>query len=621
MAPAIAAINDQNTTTPIKHVIVIIGENHTFDNVFATYQPKAGQSVSNLLSKGIVNADGTPGPNYKLAEQSRVINPPAYATNYDTRVPYVATNYPPIMTDGAPSVASDTNGPPFKSVSIAQAVETSLDQSDMKLLTTGATGLKGASIDTRIPNAATPLTGPYQITGPKQPYDSYQSSPVHRFYQMWQQTDCSTHHATAANPSGCLSDLFPWVEATIGAGSNGTQRPANFTNQTTGEGSTAMGFFNVNQGDVPYFKSLADQYSMSDNFHQSIMGGTGANHIGFGFGLALYYSDGQGHMATPPQNEIENPEPVAGTDNWYTQDGYSGGSYSMCADDSQPGVKAVTSYLASLPWHPNRNCQPNAYYLLNNYNPGYLGDGTVNTAPFTIPPSAQKSIGDELTAKQVSWVYFGAGWNAYVKDPSSPLYCTICNPFQYETSIMTNASMRTAHIQDAVNLDAEIKNSTLPAVSIVKPDGLTDGHPASSKLDLFEAFTKRIVNEVKANPTLWKETAIIITFDEGGGYYDSGYIQPVDFFGDGTRIPAIVVSPFSMGGRISHSYTDHVSILKFIEKNWKLGPVSTVSRDNLPDPVATTANPYVPTNGPAIGDMMDLFDFSSSQGQQGQQGT
>ena len=58
------------TTTPIKHVIVIIGENRTFDHVFATYQPVKGQTVKNLLSEGIVNADGTPGPNFSLASQS-----------------------------------------------------------------------------------------------------------------------------------------------------------------------------------------------------------------------------------------------------------------------------------------------------------------------------------------------------------------------------------------------------------------------------------------------------------------------------------------------------------------------------------------------------------------------
>ena len=64
-APAESGTNDGNTTTPIKHVIVIIGENRTFDHLFATYQPvNNGETVLNLLSEGVVNGDGTPGPNY-----------------------------------------------------------------------------------------------------------------------------------------------------------------------------------------------------------------------------------------------------------------------------------------------------------------------------------------------------------------------------------------------------------------------------------------------------------------------------------------------------------------------------------------------------------------------------
>ena len=187
-------------------------------------------------------------------------------------------------------------------------------------------------------------------------------------------------------------------------------------------------------------------------------------------------------------------------------------------------------------------------------------------------------------------------------------YCNICNPFQYDTSIMANAAVRTAHIQDTANLYSDIKNGTLPAVSIVKPSGLVDGHPASSKLDLFEGFVKKIVDEVKANPKLWKDTAIFITEDEGGGYYDSGYVQPLDFFGDGTRIPLIVVSPYTKAGHIAHEYADHVSILKFIEANWGL-PHHQPQPRQLPQPDCRGRNPYVPTNSPAIDDLMGLFSF------------
>ncbi|MEX3894181.1 MULTISPECIES: alkaline phosphatase family protein [Paraburkholderia] len=149
-----------------------------------------------------------------------------------------------------------------------------------------------------------------------------------------------------------------------------SHNPRRFNDQTTGEGSNALGFYNVNNGDMPYFTQLARQYSMSDNYHQPVMGGTGANSIMIGAADAYFYTDGNGHVATPPSDQIENPNPVSGTNNWYTQDGYSGGSYSDCSDPSQPGVGPIRRYLKSLSYRPKPNCAPKHYYLLNNYNPG-----------------------------------------------------------------------------------------------------------------------------------------------------------------------------------------------------------------------------------------------------------
>jgi phospholipase C len=612
-APAAAA-----TISPITHVIMIIGENRTFDHVFATYTPKHGETINNLLSEGIVTEEGAPGPNFARAAQSSASDTKTYQISPGGKAAYKTLPVP--LTDGAPSVASDTNPIPFATVAAVKTVEATIDdglpKDNFKLLTTGATGLPSDSADNRIAKVNKLPNGPFRLTaGKDMPYDAYTASPVHRFYQMWQQTDCAASHITAANPSGCLNDLFPWVEITVGAGTNGSPQAAGFNETTTGEGSSSMGFYSMAQGDVPYLKKLADDFTISDNFHQSIMGGTGANHIVIGTGLAMYYSDGQGHIATPPTEEIENPNPQAGTNNWWVQDGYSGGSYTNCSKMGQPGVKAVVNYLDSLPYTPGSKCELNAYYLLNNYNPGYFGDGTVNTTTFTIPPSSQPTIADRLNAKDVTWAYYGAGWNQYVKDPSSELgalYCNICNPFLYSTQIMTNAKQRTTHLKDVPDLETAIADGTLPAVSIVKPDSLLDGHPASSKLDLFEAFTKKIINEVKANDDLWQHTAILITWDEGGGYWDSGYIQPLDFFGDGTRIPAILVSPYSKGGHVSHTYADHVSFDKFVERNWKLSTITENSRDNLPNPVSTRANPYVPTNPPAIGDLFDMLDFAKN---------
>jgi phospholipase C len=602
------------TQTPIKHVIVIIGENRSFDHVYATYSPVSGDSVSNLLSKGIVNADGSKGPNYGLAAQYSAVERTQFSISPQGKQVY--TNIPPLLTDGAPTVASDTDPAPFQTLQVAELAEPNLPDNYFQYLLTGATGLPHDAFDSRLANNLHLGQGVYQLT-PSISYDDYASSPVHRFYQMWQQADCNVTYATASNPSGCLSDLFPWVETTIGAGSNGKPL-AGPTFFNTGEGSTAMAFYNVQQGDAPYMKQLADQYTLSDNFHQSVMGGTGANHIMFGFADAIWYSDGSGNPLTPPSNQIENPNPQSGTNNWYDQDGYSGGSYSACADTTQPGVPAVVNYLQSLPTPIDARCQSEHYYLLNNYNPGYNGDGTLASqySQFTIPPTSVPQIGDSLLAANISWKYYGEGWDLYVTDPTGSntydRYCNICNPFQYATSIMTNPALREAHINDVPNLYEDIQTNNLPAISIVKPSGFTDGHPASSKLDLFEGFTQKIVSMVQANQSLWADTAIFITFDEGGGYYDSGYIQPVDFFGDGTRIPLLVVSPFSMGGHINHSYSDHVSIIKFIERNWGLQPLTNRSRDNFPNPVTASNNPYIPLNSPALDDLFDAFNFSPS---------
>jgi phospholipase C len=684
------APGDNATETPIKHVIVIIGENRSFDHVFATYVPPAGQTVSNLLSKGIIaldtNKNAIQGPNYQLAQQLQaqdqgdafLLSPPAQ--------PF-ANNSMPSPLAGGPKTCGDFSQC-LPTVALAQQTETGLSASYYQYLTTGATGLTSATPDTRITgvmdSAGTTLPAqPFQLTNSSTfPYTSYSASPVHRFYQMWQQLNCSLSAGSPTNPSGCDGKLFAWVEVTVGAGANGVAQPSTFSTTwapsptvTTGEGSTALGFYNVQQGDVPYFTSLVQKYAMSDNFHQSVNGGTGANHIMFGHADAIWFSDGNGNAAVPPNgtevftacadaanpvacpnpdagfiNSIENPNPQPGTNNFYTQDGYGsggnggfpapyttspvygGGSYSNCSDPQQPGVKPILNLLQALQINPR--CEYGHYYLLNNYNPGWFGNGnnafidqTPSNTPFTIPPSSTRSIGDALNDKGISWKYYGDQWNNYINDPyqinygtSGPTadeYCNICNPFQYDTSIMSNPAQVAAHIQDSVNLYGgtgvvgDIANGTLPAVSVVKPSGYVDGHPSSSKLQLFEGFVQLIVDQVQSSPYA-KDTAIFITEDEGGGYYDSGYVQQLDFFGDGTRIPLIAVGPNLKPGYISHDYSDHVSIIKFIERNWGVPPITTRSRDNFPNPIASSQSAYVPTNSPAISDLMDLFQFANS---------
>jgi len=561
------------TTTPIKHVVIIIGENHSFDNVFATYQPPGHQHIRNLLSEGIVTKSGDPGPNFAAASQLTAKNTTKY-----TLTPVITGEY------------------------------TTLPQPNTTYVVQACDGQAENKPDTRFP--ATLPNGPFQITkyvpyfdshleyakyGQCELFGAYVGDPIHRFYQMWQQS--IAYH----------DRLATWVINTAGD-NNGAIPPAPIY-----QGGVQMGFYNMAEGDAPILRNLAQHYAISDNYHQAVQGGTGANHIALGTGFAASYQNSSGQAVPPPPGEIENPNPKPGTNNNYTQDGYgsstvanTGGSYSECADHSQPGVGPIFSYLSTLPYRIFNNCQPGRYYLLNNYNAGYNVNGTVNTAPYTVPPqiSDYVTIGNSLSAHGISWGYFGEGYN---NGNPTPDYCGICDPMQYSASIMTNPRLRSYTQHDSNQFIADATAGTLPAVSFLKP-GDDDSHPGYSTLAAFENFAARAIAAIQNNKKLWASTAIFIPWDESGGYYDSGYIQPVSFFGDGPRVPMIVVSPYARAGFVDHTYTDHVSLLKFIEANWGLPPLTSYSEDNLPN---ATPGVYVPLDRPAIGNLMTMFDFSS----------
>lgn len=556
----VVATPSSGTATPIKHVIVVIGENHSFDNVFGAYMPVNGQTINNLLSKGIVTTSGTPGINFTKAAQQQASDTTTYSIN-------------PTQT-GAFATLPQPN-------------------------TTYANYQPLNAPDARY--SATLPNGPYQLTNTQASYTGlHVGDPVHRFFQMWQQYD-----------QGKM-DLFTWVATMVGIG---PQNSPMVTPATTYQGGLSMGFYNMALGDAPKFRFMADHYAISDNYHQAIMGGTGANFISIGTaGDAAFYNDGNGNPTVPPANQIENPNPQAGTNDFFTQDGYAGGSYVNCSDTTQPGVTPIMTYLTTgLTYQPYNkgNCAASTYYLLNNYNPGYKPDGTATTlgsTSYAVPPQTVTMMADSLTAANISWKWYSGGWNNAV--PTSE-YCGICDPFVFSKSVMTTSQRN--NLQGITQLKQDIANNTLPAVAYVRPYESQAGHPADSSLSAYEDFVTNLITTVQSNPTLWASTAIIVTTDEGGGYYDSGYIQPIDFFGDGTRIPLIVVSPYAKAGYVDHTYMDHASISKFIEYNWSLKPLSARSRDNLPNPTVSATNAYVPTNSPALGDMTTLFDFTQTQ--------
>jgi phospholipase C len=543
------------------------------------------------LSEGIVNADGTPGPNFAKAHQFKIVSAPnggKFFSSADLAHKQLYTTLPPPDVNGV-------QNPP--AAGLLPAGDPGLPPQDEFLLGTGGTGLPfNEGPDTRITNVTNLPPGPVQLTGPSMPFDAYTGDTVHQYFQMVQQVDCAidAEHVSRDNPTGCLHDLQSAIDTTYATPLGATPHDAGQT----------MEFFNMQNGDAPLLKFLADNYTMSDNYHQPVLGGTGPDSQPLGFADQVFFSDGNGNPATPLAANIYNPDPVAGTLNLYTKRA----QWFNCNDQTQPGIAAITNYLNSLPYGVQTNCGPGEYWQAVNVNPAFTPKGLVQSG-LVVPQTLQPTIGDVLTARNIPWKYYGGAFDASgTGGPLDGTYCNICNPFEYEANY---PSMVPDHMRDVTDLFTDLVNGTLPAVSYVKPDGVMDGHPASSKWILFEDFAKNIIELAQSNPEQWAETAIFVTVDEGGGFYDSGFIQPVDFFGTGPRIPMIAVSPFSTGGHVSHIYNEHSSVVKFIERNWMLDTtLSFRSRDNLSNPIQDD-DEYVPRNMPAIGDLFDLFDFGS----------
>jgi phospholipase C len=294
--------------------------------------------VSNLLSSKIINADGSPGPKFDLAHQFKIISPPSTGSFFisgDLKDKVLYSFLPPPDVAGTPAVSalSFILSPPF-----FPPGDPGLPPQSQFLFGTGGTGLSFTlGPDTRITNVNTLPPGPFQLTGPTMPYDAFTGDTIHQFFQMYQQMDCAIdkEHVSRSNPTGCLHDLQSAITTTFATGPS----------QTPHDTGQTMAFFNVQQGDAPILKKLADQYTMSDNYHQPVMGGTGPDSVPLGFADQVFFGDGNGNPLKPAANRIYNPDPQAGTLNLYT----TRAQWFNCSDTSQPGIQAISSYLKALP--------------------------------------------------------------------------------------------------------------------------------------------------------------------------------------------------------------------------------------------------------------------------------
>jgi acid phosphatase len=205
------------------------------------------------------------------------------------------------------------------------------------------------------------------------------------------------------------------------------------------------------------------------------------------------------------------------------------------------------------------------------------------TAPAAslLPNQTNATIGDRLSAANVSWKWYSGGWDAALAGNPDPNFQFHHQPFAYFANYADGTPAKAAHLQDETNFLADLRGNALPAVSFVKPIGENNEHPGYATLMAGQQHVANLVQAIRGTP-YWNSTAIIITYDENGGRWDHVAPPVIDRWGPGTRVPFIIISPWAKHGFVDHTQYETVSILAFIEKLYNLQPLGT--RDAAANP-------------------------------------
>ena len=198
-----------------------------------------------------------------------------------------------------------------------------------------------------------------------------------------------------------------------------------------------------------------------------------------------------------------------------------------------------------------------------------------------VPPQTLPTIGDRLTAKGLDWAWYAEGWNeilggATLNDAgvdTSTLFQYNHHPFVYFAGYGEGQPGR-AHLKDESDFMAAAASGALPAVSFVKPDGQDNEHPGYTNVIAGEVHTRALIDAVRNGPN-WPDTAIVVTYDENGGFWDHVSPPAGDRWGPGTRVPTMVISPLARRGFVDSTPYDAASILALIEHRFGLAPLAT----------------------------------------------
>ena len=314
----------------------------------------------------------------------------------------------------------------------------------------------------------------------------------------------------------------------------------------SGTGGLPMGHYETTK--LPLYP-YARRYALADGYFTAAFGGSWLNHMWLICACTALFPDAPADMRADPTFDAVGRLVGLARDGDVTPDGFA-------VNDLQPFAR---------PYYP----------------------GTPDAR--RVPPQTMPTIGDRLSAAGVSWAWYAGGWDDAVAGRPDPLFQFHHQPFVFFAAYAEGSEARAQHLKDEAEFSRSLGDGTLPAVSYIKPIGEVNSHAGYSTVWAGETHAVGLIEAVERSP-YWKRSVIIVTYDDFGGWYDHVPPPAIDRWGQGGRVPALIVSPFAKKGFVDSTRYDHTSILRFIEWRWRLTPLA--SRDA------------------AANNLLNAFDFS-----------
>jgi acid phosphatase len=359
-------------------------------------------------------------------------------------------------------------------------------------------------------------------------------------------------------------------------------------------GALVMGNYATDEKNLPLWR-IAREYTLADNFFMAAFGGSYLNHIWLACSCTPKYPNADQSSAkaqisvvepdgtslkladNSPRSALDGP-PKFARDGALTPDFYS-------VNTMQPPY------------------QPSAVKPAKDGNPLYADPAS----PGVLPPQTELTIGDLLSARGIGWAWYAGAWQATLdgtKVTPPPIFQYHHQPFNYFAAFAPGTAARAEHLRDGgINGDVFIKvvdAGTLPPVTFYKPQGNLNEHPAYADVLLGDRHILELVEHLEKSPQ-WSHMLVVITYDENGGFWDHVAPPKADRWGPGSRVPAIIASPFAKRGYVDHTLYDTTSILRFITRRFGL--------PNLPG--ITVRDAALWANGsPPLGDLAEALDLS-----------